>query len=214
MFLHMITKTNLVQQETRRLRQSDWIDASISMLLQEGIDAVQVTRLAKYLGVSRGSFYWHFEDRQTLLDAMIIVWHDQNSGALTHALSKASSLSEGVLAFFSLWVNSARFNPTLEQSVRDWARLDKNIMATVNKEDSARISQLSALFKKFNFTSDEASVRARVLYYAQIGYYALQIKEPMKDRLALLPLYYKTATGREIDKKQLQSFIYTYGEYR
>ena len=210
----MTSKTNLAQQETRRLRQSDWIDASISMLLQEGVDAVQVTRLAKYLGVSRGSFYWHFEDRQALLDAMIVVWHDQNSGALTHALDKASSLSEGVLAFFTLWVDSTRFSPTLEQSVRDWARLDKNIMATVNKEDSARISQLAALFEKFNFTSDEASVRARVLYYAQIGYYALQIKEPMKDRLALLPLYYKTATGREIDEKQLQSFIHTYGEYR
>lgn len=210
-----MSKTTLhARHETQRLGKSDWTDAAISTLLYEGIDAVQITRLAKTLGVSRGSFYWHFDDRQALLNAMVCVWQDRNSNSVMQAVSEASSLSEGVLGFFSLWVDGKRFSPNLEQSVRDWARLDDTIMSAVHEEDAARISHLARLFEQFNYTSDEASVRARVLYFAQIGYYAMHLQENMADRLALLPLYYTTFTGQKIEKKALQKFTENYGEYR
>lgn len=200
--------------DTQKLNKSNWIDTSISTLLDEGIDAVQITRIARKLGVSRGSFYWHFEDRPALLKAMIDVWRERNSDSVMHALADVKSLSEGVLGFFSLWVDSNRFSPELEQSVRDWARLDKAIMAAVHEEDFQRILHLANLFKCFGFAPDEASVRARILYFAQIGYYAMHIQENMDDRLALLPLYYKTFTGRKLKNKMLEKFINTYGEYR
>lgn len=111
-------------------------------------------------------------------------------------------------------MDGKRFSPALEQSVRDWARLDETIMSAVHKEDAARISHLATLFEQFDYPRDEASVRARVLYFAQIGYYAMHLQEKMHDRLALLPLYYTTFTGQKMEKKTLQIFTKLYEEYR
>jgi hypothetical protein len=58
LYVKKMPKSSLqARPDTQRLGKSDWTDASISTLLTEGIDAVQITRLAKTLGVSRGSFY-------------------------------------------------------------------------------------------------------------------------------------------------------------
>ena len=197
--------------DVRKLSKVDWIDESISTLLRDGIDAVQITRLARKLGVSRGSFYWHFEDRQTLLDAMLDDWRKRNSKSVKQALEDVNSLSEGVLNFFSLWVDNIQFSAALEQSVRDWARLDLSVMESVHNEDNQRISHLAKLFERFGYAKDESSVRARVLYFAQIGYYAMHLQEPMNDRLALLTLYYTTFTGQKIDQKTLDIFMKKYG---
>jgi AcrR family transcriptional regulator len=136
MFKFMAKAILSKKPDAQRLSKSNWTDASISTLLDEGIDAVQITRLARKLGVSRGSFYWHFEDRPALLKAMVDVWRERNSDSVMQALDGVKSLSEGVLGFFSLWVDSQRFSPELEQSVRDWARLDES----ANRPLSQRMS--------------------------------------------------------------------------
>ncbi|MGH9709356.1 MAG: helix-turn-helix domain-containing protein, partial [Candidatus Acidiferrales bacterium] len=57
-----------------RLERSDWIRAAMEVLASEGRDAVRVENLAKKLRISKGSFYWHFKDRDDLLEAMLDAW--------------------------------------------------------------------------------------------------------------------------------------------
>lgn len=198
---------NTLKLQSGRLAKPDWTEAAIATLIDQGIDAVQITRLAKALGVSRGSFYWHFEDRQALLTCMIEYWQSANGTSVKNAMTEVPSLSEGVLAFFSLWIEQTPFSAQLEQAVRDWARLDNRIAIAVRSEDNARIETISQCYARFGFKQKEALVRARVLYFAQIGYFAMHMQESMEDRNTLLELYYTSFTGRQLNKKVASKYI-------
>ncbi len=181
--------------------RADWLDAALTVLLEDGIEAVQVTRLARMLEVTRGSFYWHFRDHGDLLDGLIEEWRHRNTGVMLSALSGADSLSDGILSLFSVWVDHQLFNPQLDQAIRDWARRSEDIKRIVAAEDDSRIEAIGAFFQRFGYGSPEAFIRARVIYFTQISYYALGVEEPMTRRMSYLAAYYRCFTGEEIDEK-------------
>lgn len=197
----------MVNPATVKLGRNDWINAATDTLLGSGVDAVQITRLATRLGVSRGSFYWHFSDRAELLNAILAHWQSTNSAAISSALAEVTSLSEAILEFFSLWLNYHDFSAALEQAVRDWARLDDSVLHKVRTEDQLRITRISKCFERFGYEPNEALVRARVLYFAQIGYYAMHMEESMQDRLAMTAYYYTSFTGRKLNDKVASAFF-------
>jgi AcrR family transcriptional regulator len=73
------------------LTPTDWVQAATAMLVNQGVDAVRVDVLARQLGVTRGSFYWHFKDRDHLLRALLQAWREQTTEILTRRLEGASS---------------------------------------------------------------------------------------------------------------------------
>jgi len=184
-----------------RLSAEDWIDCALQTLIENGIEAVQITALARRLDVTRGSFYWHFESREALLDALLTHWRRQNTGVMVEALTGADSLDTGILALFSVWVDDARFDPKLDQAVRDWARHSDTLHGAVKSEDDARVAAIAEFYARHGYQQPEAFIRARVLYYTQISYYALakDQDEDMTDRLGFLEVYFRAFTGRDID---------------
>src|SRR6478672_1382170 len=76
-----------------RLDKSDWLRAARLALLHHGPEAVRVEPLARDLGVTKGSFYWHFTDRAELLEALILEW-EQETALLTDALRQADPRDE------------------------------------------------------------------------------------------------------------------------
>ena len=173
-----------------RLGRADWLRAAMLYLMEEGIDAVQITRLATSIGASRGSFYWHFKSRQELLDGLLDEWFAVNGKRIKQVLEHADSLDRGVLSFFAVWTNPDNFNSPLEQAVRDWARLDGRVLKVVRDEDANRIAVIAALFERFDYLPQEAVVRARVLYFAQVGYFAMNPEEVIEERMSMLDDYY------------------------
>lgn len=190
-----------------RLGRADWLRAALNCLIEDGIEAVQITRLATAIGTSRGSFYWHFKSRQELLDGLMDEWFALNSEPINRLLASTPSLDRGVLSFFAIWADPEAFSPKLEQAVRDWARLDDRILAIVRAEDSKRVAAIAAFFQRFYYHEEDATVRARVLYYAQVGYFAMNIEEAIEERLSMLKPYYFAFTGRELDEKTAQDFM-------
>jgi AcrR family transcriptional regulator len=71
---HEAMKDLSLQDQTTVLARRDWIDAGLELLVGKGVDHVKITRLADALGVTRGSFYWHFKDRDDLLSALVEDW--------------------------------------------------------------------------------------------------------------------------------------------
>lgn len=196
------------QSDTRSpLGRTDWLKAALGLLIEEGIDAVQITRLAKSINVSRGSFYWHFDSRGDLLQSMLEEWQTTNNRFFGSLLSECETLDEGILTFFGIWVDGNRFSPELDQAVRDWARLDKDTLSVVRNEDSQRLTDIADMFRQFGYSNDEANVRARVLYFSQVGYTAMNLGEAMSERLALLQDYYYAFTGRTLDQTIAARFI-------
>ncbi len=182
-----------------RLGRADWLRAAMFCLMEGGIDAVQITRLATSISASRGSFYWHFKSRQELLDSLLDEWFAVNSKRITQVLDHADSLDRGVLSFFAVWTNPDNFNSPLEQAVRDWARLDRRVLKVVRREDANRIAVIAALFERFGYLPQEAIVRARVLYFAQVGYFAMNPEEVIEERMSMLDDYFFAFTGKVLD---------------
>ena len=75
-------------RKTARTPQ-DWIDAATEVLTERGIDSVRLDALARQLEVTRGSFYWHFRDREELLRRVLQSWRERNTEQLTHRLQNA-----------------------------------------------------------------------------------------------------------------------------
>lgn len=182
-----------------RLGRVDWITAAMALLIDEGIDAVRITRLAENLSVTRGSFYWHFKDRDDLLAALRRGWEQRNTPAVQEAVENADTLAEGVLGIFDAWLIAGRFDAQLDHAMRAWAKTDPDIAAAVDDADRIRIGEIAAMFETHGFEDDEALIRARVLYFAQIGFYALGEHEPLSERSPYLETYFQCFTGRTLD---------------
>ncbi len=178
------------------LGRRDWIAAARRLLVAEGLEAVKITRLAEALGVTRGSFYWHFTDRADLLDALLALWERQNTRAVVEAAESALDLTSGVLALFDVWVDAARFDPALDGAVREWARRAARVRKAVQRADDARVAAIADLFARSGYDAGEAFIRARIIYFTQTGYYALGIAETLMERMRYLEGYFEGFTGR------------------
>ncbi|MEM7170882.1 MAG: TetR/AcrR family transcriptional regulator [Pseudomonadota bacterium] len=188
------------------LRRGDWVEMGLKLLVEEGIDAVKITRLADGLKVTRGSFYWHFKDRADLLSELIARWENRNTGVVVAAAEEASSLAEGILSLFDAWLDGERFDPRLDSAMRDWARQSPEVKFAVARADDLRVTAFTGLFERAGFEATEAFIRARVLYFAQVGYYALDISEPTERRFSYLEAYYKGFTGKDLDPHLAETY--------
>lgn len=188
-------------EKPARLAAADWIGTALEVLKHDGIEAVQITALAKRLSVTRGSFYWHFESREDLLAALVAEWRARNTGVMVEAIRDVRSLDDGILALFSVWVDHTRFDARLDQAVRDWARHDDALRDVVKAEDDARVAAIARFFAAHAYPETEAFIRARVIYFTQISFYALHIEddESMAQRMGYLGDYFRCFTGRDID---------------
>ena len=193
-------------ERTTQLSPDSWIGAALSVLVEDGIEAVQITALARKLNVTRGSFYWHFEGRGDLLEALLAEWRARNSGVMLDALAQSDSLEAGILDLFSVWVDHTRFDPKLDQAVRDWARRDAVLGEALREEDDARVAAIAAFFERFGYEPTEAFVRARVIYFTQLSFYALGIDEPMQSRVGYLDAYFLCFTGRKVDASVSETY--------
>ena len=190
----------------RALGRDDWIDQGLALLLQEGVASVRITRLAEALDVTRGSFYWHFKDRDDLLGALIERWENRNTRALVDAVGSHVDLTRGILSLFEVWLDRSRFDPRLDSAVRDWARRSDAVRDAVERADQSRIEAIAALFVRTGFEAHEAFIRARIIYFTQVGYYALGIEETLVQRFSHLEPYFKGFTGRKLDPAAAKAY--------
>lgn len=144
--------------------QQTWLRAARRALLRGGPGAVRVERLAADLGVTKGSFYWHFKDRQALLELLISEWERESESieeALQH-VDRDESLRVFLDQLGTVTVASEKGDAPSDAAVFAWAAVDPHIARRVDKEERRRI----ALFSRLVGSDDVALV----LYYAFHGF--------------------------------------------
>jgi AcrR family transcriptional regulator len=187
--------------------RGDWLDLALTVLALEGVDHVTVLNLSERLGVSRSSFYWYFKNRDELLGALLDRWDELNTRSIVaQAEAPATTVNEAVCNVFRCWINPTIFSPRLDFAVREWARRSAHVRKALDRSDRVRTEAIKALFVRFGYEDEDAFVRARVLYYMQIGYYALELREPIETRLNLTPHYLKAFTGVDPDPAEIDAF--------
>jgi len=187
------------RKRERPLGREIWLDTARQALIEEGTAGVEINKLAKRLGSSRGGFYWFFKDRAQLLDELLLYWVRTSTALFERVLQ--NERRDGVEEYLSLtniWIDEKEYDPKWDGAVRDWARTSDAVRKVVQDVDQKRIAVLERIFNDMGYTGKEAHIRARVMYYHQVGYYALGVQESQKERRALLPYYQKVLTGREV----------------
>ncbi len=176
-----------------------WLEAARRALIEEGTAGVEVNKLAKRLGVTRGGFYWFFESREQLLEELLKLWADTGTKVFEQVLQNPGHNGvEEFHALIDLWINEDAYDPKWDGAVRDWARTSMAVLKTVQAVDGRRIGIIEQIFLDLGYAPDDAHIRARITYYHQVGYYALGVRETRKRRLELLPYYTAVLTGRDI----------------
>ena len=204
--LRAVAERGTTTPERSQLQRFDWLQTALEIFVAEGIDAVRITRLANDLGVTRGSFYWHFQNREDLLHSLVSYWKDKNTAAITDSIAQAPSLVDGILRFFETCVDAALFDPRLDLALREWARRSESIHRLVDSEDAARIEALRRFYQRFDYPMPQALIRARVLYYSQIGFYALGTRESLDKRLEYTEAYFEAFTGQQLTAPEAAKF--------
>jgi len=156
------------------LTPADWIRAATVRLAAGGVDAVRVESLAKELGVSKGSFYWHFEDRDALLQAVLEGWHAQGTRAVITAVEAAASTPRERLLALMREAYAVTGYEGFEIAVRAWAATDSRAREAVIAVDRARIHYVAELLEAAGVERAAARHRAGVLYRALLGEYVMR----------------------------------------
>lgn len=151
------------KRESRRLDRIDWIELALETLAKESIDAVSVVPLARKLGVTKGSFYWHFENREALLNATLEIWRERTTHRIIHYVEARHTEPEARLrALFKIAIESKHHPETgrMEVAIRDWARQDSKTRKVVARVDDERHAYLEQLYRELAFDPEEARTRA------------------------------------------------------
>jgi CubicO group peptidase (beta-lactamase class C family) len=144
--------------------RADWLRAARLALLHRGHEAVRVEPLARALGVTKGSFYWHFKDRADLMDALLREWEEE-AGLLTEALNSLDPLGALPAVFEELGRrnrSSERGESPSDAAIFAWASVDPKVAKRVHRSERERMR----LFRKLTGKRDVADL----FYYAYHGF--------------------------------------------
>jgi AcrR family transcriptional regulator len=151
-----------------RLTPEEWIRAAVEGLLKEGGAAgVRIARLARELGVTPGSFYWHFRDRNHFRDQIIRYW-------MTQMLRRAGTIAErggkGAAALRALPdVLVSQRLPDLDAAMRSWATVEPAVAKAVARADELRVRRAAEMFRAAGFGEEAAALRGQLLFWNFLG---------------------------------------------
>jgi AcrR family transcriptional regulator len=146
-----------------------WTRAALDTLGEQGIDGVRVEVLAKRLGVTKGSFYWHFENRDALLAAMLADWRRR---ATLTIIERIEARDDSALTRLRMLMQvpfqiKAEGGAQVELSIRLWARRDKAARSALHDVDELRLRYIARLLQQIGVAEDKAEARAIFAYAFQ-----------------------------------------------
>lgn len=177
------------RRPSTQLSPDDWVRAATNVLAKSGIDAVRVEPLAIKLGVTKGSFYHHFQGRPSLYDAMLDDWRRRATKRIIERLNdKKLSTKEKLSDLFDLPMQGARSRrgANLELAIRLWAKRDSKAQRIVDEVDEQRISFIHGLYLEMGLKDERASARAFLFYSSMMGQALFQVSTVEKDHGAIV----------------------------
>ncbi len=176
-----------------KLSRSDWLAASMDALLLEGVEGIHVEPLARRLGVTKGSFYWHFKDRQALLNSVIEYWATRMIDAVQAHETLTGSASEQLLQVMEEITQQDRGR--YEAAMRMWAASDEQVAKAVRRVDEARLESMCGLFLEMGFAPEQTEIRCRMMVFYEYGEAEFSIRAPVEQRLDYVRLRHAILTA-------------------
>ena len=160
-----------------RLSVDDWVQAGFRVLAEEGLKALTVDRLCRRLGVTKGSFYWHFSDMKAYRKALVDTWAAVRDEDRWYFDDLAADPPPQRLSRMMTALVGPR-HWMLERAMREWARSEEMVAAAVRLSDQRVVAAVRQAFLDDGFGSEEADMRANVTFAAGIGFLHLSGSRP------------------------------------
>ena len=172
-----------------RTPRSSWIDAGLRALAAGGPDAVRIEPLAQALGVSKGGFYWHFDDRRALLEEMLDTWERTVIDEVIERVEGEGGDARARLRrLFALASTSSGELLRIDLAVRDWARREQGVAERLRRVDNRRMDYMRSLFGAFCPDEDEVEVRCMLAFSLFIGSHFMAADHGARRRADVLAL--------------------------
>jgi AcrR family transcriptional regulator len=156
----------MVRHMTKRLAAQDWIDFGVATLAREGVDSLKADVLARKLGVSRGSFYWHFTDLGAFQAKVIERWEQMATEAIIVDIERHESREDRLDALLR---HAFGRSAALEIRMRAWADKDPYAARVLSSIDRRRREYIEKLLIEAGISPSLATTRAQLLYWAYLG---------------------------------------------
>ncbi|PCI87996.1 MAG: hypothetical protein COB24_04475 [Hyphomicrobiales bacterium] len=165
-----------------------WIEAGFQMLSEGGIDSVRVDRISKKIGLTRGSFYWHFKNRAELLDAMLELWYQKSTNDIIELIEQEKTNPNNQLsALLNLTakdVDAKYGGKFTEMAIRIWSKSSPKAADIIKQIDLERVKFVNKLLNEMNVEPALASFLAEIIYNAYIGMASRDLSEEEVTRIS------------------------------
>lgn len=174
---------------TTQTPRTSWIEEGLRALGGGGPEAVRIEPLARALGVSKGGFYWHFEDRQSLLEEMLEAWERTVVDEVIEAIEAEDWDARARLRrLFALASASGGELLKVELAIRDWARRDKAVAKRLRRVDNRRMDYMRSLFGAICKDDDDVEARCLLAFSLFIGGHFVSADHGGRSRAEVLEL--------------------------
>lgn len=175
-----------------RLGRNDWVLAGLRALVRGGIAAVKVEAVARDIGATKGSFYWHFKDLSDLHHVMLELWEELATKAITAAVQSSGLDGRGQLMLLvdmvSVQPGDAFGGIEVEPALRDWGRTDPSARAVLERVDRQRLGDLEGFLRLAGVAEADLPGKAQLFYAGVIGLENLRMTTGAEMRPALRAL--------------------------
>ena len=183
----------MVDEKPKRLDRDDWIRGALELLSTAGVEKVKIVPLARKLGVTSGSFYWHFTNRRHLHDELLEYWErEMTDKAIEQAKnfegppkSRILLLMEQVMA-----TGMARY----DLAIWHWAQSDASVRTVFERTLNKRFAFAAWMFRQAGFSKVQAETRGRMMVVYMMGESTL-IPDSPDQRKKRLRLKYEILTS-------------------
>jgi AcrR family transcriptional regulator len=172
-----------------RTPRNRWIEEGLSAFATGGPDAVRIESLAQALGVSKGGFYWHFDDRRALLEEMLDAWERTWVDKVIEAVeAEGGDARSRLRRLFALAAASGGELLKIELAIRNWARRDKAVAKRLRQVDNRRMNYMRSLFGAICEDDDDVEARCLLAFSLFIGGHFVSVDHGGRSRAQALEL--------------------------
>ena len=166
-------------ERSGRLSADDWAQAALEQIAEQGVAAVAVEPLARRLGVTKGSFYWHFPSRDALLQAALERWETHEQEVVLGQLEAITDPAQRLGALFKVVAHEVRSHVIYSELLK--ALDHPAVRPVIGRVSKRRLDYLSAAFRAAGLDATDAQHRARLAYAAYVGFLQLNLQLGQRD---------------------------------
>lgn len=167
-----------------KLDRQRWLSAGLQALANEGPDGLRIMPIAERLGVTKGSFYWHFRSLGEYQAALLEEWEQCYT---REAISWMESDPSDPEAKLRTWITGAAYaDCRLDRAIRSWSLTNANVREVRSRVDQDRINYLAKLLRNIGWSDEEAITLGHWTYWAWVGYAAMDGPVSTQTQLKLI----------------------------